>query len=65
VDFLPKVKIEIIVADEQVSKTMTAILKSTKAEGSKFFISPVEEAAPDLIPLCRPENLPAPGLRAD
>ena len=46
VDFLPKLKIEIIVADEQANKTVTAILKSAKASDGKIFISSVEEAAP-------------------
>jgi len=46
VDFLPKLKIEIIVTDEQANKTVTAILKSAKTSDGKIFISSVEEAAP-------------------
>ena len=46
VDFLPKVKIEIAVADEMVSKTVEAILKSAKTGNigdGKIFVMPVEE----------------------
>ena len=46
VDFLPKVKIEIAVADEMVSKTVEAILKSAKTGkigDGKIFVMPVEE----------------------
>ena len=47
VDFLPKIKIEIVVADGQVNGTMAAILKSAKTGkigDGKIFIYPVEEA---------------------
>jgi len=47
VDFLPKIKIEIVVADGQVNGTMAAILKSAKTGkigDGKIFISAVEEA---------------------
>jgi nitrogen regulatory protein PII len=47
VDFLPKVKIEIIVDDAQASVVAEAIVKSAntgKIGDGKVFISPVEEA---------------------
>ncbi|MGB1129012.1 MAG: P-II family nitrogen regulator [Haloferula sp.] len=47
VDFLPKVKIEIIVDDEQSGTVSEAIVKSAntgKIGDGKVFISPVEEA---------------------
>ena len=47
VDFLPKVKIEIIVDDEQASTVAEAIVKSAntgKIGDGKVFISHVEEA---------------------
>ena len=47
VDFLPKVKIEIIVDDEQSGAVSEAIVKSAntgKIGDGKVFISPVEEA---------------------
>lgn len=47
VDFLPKVKIEIIVDDEQAGSVSEAIVKSAntgKIGDGKVFISPVEEA---------------------
>ncbi|MEM1084242.1 MAG: P-II family nitrogen regulator [Verrucomicrobiota bacterium] len=47
VDFLPKVKIEIIVDDEQASTVAEAIVKSAntgKIGDGKVFVSPVEEA---------------------
>ncbi|MBK1828181.1 P-II family nitrogen regulator [Haloferula rosea] len=47
VDFLPKVKIEIIVDDEQAPTVSEAIVKSAntgKIGDGKVFISPVEEA---------------------
>ncbi len=46
VDFLPKVKIEIIVTNEQVSKVVEAIEKSAKTGrigDGKIFVLPVEE----------------------
>ena len=47
VDFLPKVKIEIVVDDAQAGGVAEAIVKSTntsKIDDSKMFISSVEEA---------------------
>jgi nitrogen regulatory protein P-II 1 len=47
VDFLPKVKFEIVVDDEQASSVAEAIVKSAntgKIGDGKVFISPVEEA---------------------
>ena len=46
VDFLPKVKLEIAVADEQVEATIEAILKSAstgKIGDGKIFVSPLEQ----------------------
>lgn len=47
VDFLPKVKIEIVVQDEEASAVAEAIVKSAntgKIGDGKVFLSPVEEA---------------------
>ncbi|MBK1835348.1 P-II family nitrogen regulator [Roseibacillus ishigakijimensis] len=47
VDFLPKVKVEIVVQDEQASTVAEAIVKSAntgKIGDGKVFLSPVEEA---------------------
>ncbi|MBK1791336.1 P-II family nitrogen regulator [Persicirhabdus sediminis] len=47
VDFLPKVKIEIIIADEEAASVAEAVVKSAntgKIGDGKVFISPVEEA---------------------
>jgi nitrogen regulatory protein P-II 1 len=47
VDFLPKVKLEIVVPDSQVSKATAAILKAAKTGkigDGKIFVLPVEEA---------------------
>src|SRR5262245_47839390 len=47
VDFLPKVKIEIVVADAIVAKVIEAIVKSAKTGkigDGKVFVVPVEEA---------------------
>ena len=47
VDFLPKVKIEAAVADEQVEKAIATISKAVqtgKIGDGKIFVSPVEEA---------------------
>jgi len=47
VDFLPKVKIEIVLPDSQISKAVDAIVKSArtgKIGDGKVFVSPVEEA---------------------
>ncbi len=47
VDFLPKVKLEIVVADDRAAEVAEAIVKSAntgKIGDGKVFISPVEEA---------------------
>lgn len=47
VDFLPKVKLEIVVDDDRASEVAEAIVKSAntgKIGDGKVFISPVEEA---------------------
>jgi nitrogen regulatory protein P-II 1 len=47
VDFLPKVKVEIAVADELVAAAVDAILKSAKTGkigDGKIFVLPIEEA---------------------
>jgi nitrogen regulatory protein P-II 1 len=47
VDFLPKVKIELVLADSLVDTAVEAILKSAstgKIGDGKIFISPMEEA---------------------
>lgn len=47
VDFLPKIKLEIVVADEQVDAVLDAIIKSAhsgKIGDGKIFILPVERA---------------------
>jgi nitrogen regulatory protein P-II 1 len=47
VDFLPKVKIELVVADAQASSVLEAIVKSAKTGkigDGKIFVSPVEKA---------------------
>ena len=47
VDFLPKVKLEVVVADEEASSVAEAIVKSAntgKIGDGKVFISAVEEA---------------------
>lgn len=47
VDFLPKVKLEIVVADELVAKAAEAIVKAArtgKIGDGKVFVLPVEEA---------------------
>lgn len=46
VDFLPKVKIELVVADDQVEKCIEAITSAAhtgKIGDGKIFISPVEQ----------------------
>jgi nitrogen regulatory protein P-II 1 len=46
IDFLPKVKIEIVLADSQVTAAIEAILKSGrtgKIGDGKVFVYPVEE----------------------
>jgi nitrogen regulatory protein PII len=47
VDFLPKVKIEIVVADDQLSQAVTTITeaaKTGKIGDGKVFVIPVEDA---------------------
>ncbi len=47
VDFLPKIKIEIVVPDNQAESAVAAIVKAAKTGkigDGKVFISPVEEA---------------------
>ena len=47
VDFLPKIKIEIVVTDEIVAKVIAAIVKSAKTGkigDGKVFVLPIEEA---------------------
>ena len=46
VDFLPKVKIEVVLADEMVAKALEAIERAAKTGrigDGKIFVSPVEE----------------------
>ncbi len=47
IDFLPKVKVEIVVADEQVDATIEAIIKAAKTGkigDGKIFVYPIETA---------------------
>ncbi len=47
VDFLPKVKLEIVVPDDAVAKTADAIVKAAKTGkigDGKVFVLPIEEA---------------------
>ncbi len=47
VDFIPKIKIEIVISDEKLAEVVTAILHSArtgKIGDGKIFVSPVEEA---------------------
>lgn len=47
VDFLPKVKIEVVLSDDQVEGAVEAISNAAKTDkigDGKIFISPVEEA---------------------
>jgi nitrogen regulatory protein PII len=47
VDFLPKIKIEVVVADKQADEAVTAIVKAArtgKIGDGKVFVSDVEEA---------------------
>ncbi|MEO6184422.1 MAG: P-II family nitrogen regulator [Verrucomicrobiota bacterium] len=47
VDFLPKIKIEVVLADSQVEAAIAAILKSAKTGkigDGKIFVSPVEQS---------------------
>jgi nitrogen regulatory protein PII len=47
VDFLPKIKIEVVLADSQVESAVSAILKAAKTGkigDGKVFIFPIQEA---------------------
>ena len=47
VDFLPKVKIEVVISDDQVDGAIAAIVgaaKTDKIGDGKIFVSPVEQA---------------------
>jgi nitrogen regulatory protein P-II 1 len=47
VDFLPKVKIEVVVSDDMVEKTVEAIITAARTDrigDGKIFILPVEDA---------------------
>jgi nitrogen regulatory protein P-II 1 len=47
VDFLPKIKIEVVLADSQVSSAVEAIVKAAKTGkigDGKVFVSPVDNA---------------------
>ncbi len=47
VDFLPKIKVEVVLADSLVAAAVEAILKAAKTGkigDGKIFVSPVEEA---------------------
>ena len=47
VDFLPKIKLEIVLEDDQVEAAVDAIVKSAKTDkigDGKVFILPIEEA---------------------
>lgn len=47
VDFLPKIKLEIVIADQQLDQAVSAILKAArtgKIGDGKVFVSTIEEA---------------------
>lgn len=47
VDFLPKIKVELVLPDEKVTNAVTAIIKAAKTGkigDGKIFVSPIEEA---------------------
>ena len=47
VDFLPKVKIEMVLADDQVDSAIEAIINAARTEkigDGKIFVTPVEQA---------------------
>jgi nitrogen regulatory protein PII len=47
VDFLPKIKLELVIPDEQVDSAVETIIKAAKTGkigDGKVFVSPVEEA---------------------
>jgi nitrogen regulatory protein P-II 1 len=46
VDFLPKIKVEVVVADDRVEAVIDAIVKSAhtgKIGDGKIFVSPIEQ----------------------
>jgi len=46
VDFLPKIKVELVVSDERVEETLEAICRSArtgKIGDGKIFVTPIEE----------------------
>ena len=47
VDFLPKVKVEVVLDDDQVDQAIEAIVDAAKTDkigDGKIFVSPVEQA---------------------
>jgi nitrogen regulatory protein P-II 1 len=47
VDFLPKIKVELVLPDERVAIAVTAIIKAAKTGkigDGKIFVSPIEES---------------------
>lgn len=47
VDFLPKIKVELVLPDEKVASAVTSIIKAAKTGkigDGKIFVSPIEEA---------------------
>jgi nitrogen regulatory protein P-II 1 len=47
VDFLPKVKIDVVIDDDQVDQAIEAIIDAAKTDkigDGKIFVSPVEQA---------------------
>jgi nitrogen regulatory protein P-II 1 len=47
VDFLPKVKVEVVLADDQVEGAVAAIIDAAKTDkigDGKIFVSPIEQA---------------------
>ena len=47
VDFLPKIKVELVLPDEKVGSAVTSIIKAAKTGkigDGKIFVSPIEEA---------------------
>jgi nitrogen regulatory protein P-II 1 len=47
VDFLPKVKVEVVLADDQVEGAIAAIIDAAKTDkigDGKIFVSPIEQA---------------------
>src|SRR5687768_13876550 len=47
VDFLPKIKVEVVISDDQLDSAVAAIIKAAKTGkigDGKVFVSPIEEA---------------------